>query len=498
MSESSLSRTALRTCDSPVTGGLLDSLAPWLAEWLPRQRWFAGKDRPISGFGLVTATELLPCVSPGVTQGPGLLHLLVRVRQRGRHADAPGGTGAASAPETADCYQLLLGVRDVPPPVPAPALIGRPGSGPLRGRTVYEALHDPQLTGLLLERLSRPGRQGTLRFLRGSDSPVPSGLLPSPLATEQSNSSVVYGSRYILKLFRRVERGVNPDLELPLALARHGSARVPAPTAWFEADLPHDGPTGARVPPAPLTLGVLQPFLPGRRNGWQLALNALAEQRDFTEEARSLGRATAEVHTGLAEALPTCVLGRRVLERTAADMAERLEAAGDAVPELRPYRHGLRNAFRDLAGLGRRGHTCPAQRVHGDLHLGQVLGTPGGHWSLIDFEGEPARPLAERRGMQPVIRDIAGMLRSFDYAASRHSPGAGGAFAREWATASRAAFCAGYARASGTDPREEATLLRAYETDKTVYEVLYEARHRPAWLPVPMSAVRRLAASPVR
>ncbi|MBI0301514.1 maltokinase, partial [Streptomyces sp. PRKS01-29] len=113
----------------------------------------------------------------------------------------------------------------------------------------------------------------------------------------------------------------------------------------------------------------------------------------------------------------------------------------------------------------------------------------GGRWSLIDFEGEPSRPLAERRRPQPPVRDIAGMLRSFDYAAAvgRHEQ------PQEWAGRTRSAYCAGYAEASGTDPRDEPELLRAHETDKAVYEVLYEARHRPDWLSVPMAAIRRLA-----
>ncbi|MGO4423904.1 maltokinase, partial [Streptomyces sp. MCAF7] len=155
----------------------------------------------------------------------------------------------------------------------------------------------------------------------------------------------------------------------------------------------------------------------------------------------------------------------------------------------------LHSAYEDLAALGRAGRTWTAQRIHGDLHLGQVLRRTtvegGAHWSLIDFEGEPSRPLDERRRPQPAVRDIAGMLRSFDYAAAvggHDSP-------QDWADRSRAAYCAGYAEASGSDPRDDPELLRAHETDKAVYEVLYEARHRPEWLPVPMSAIRRLAAT---
>ncbi|NEB58284.1 maltokinase, partial [Streptomyces diastaticus] len=159
-----------------------------------------------------------------------------------------------------------------------------------------------------------------------------------------------------------------------------------------------------------------------------------------------------------------------------------------AVPLLRPYAPALRTAFTALAGLAAEGRTWTAQRVHGDLHLGQCLRAPDGEWSLIDFEGEPARSLAERRLPQPAVRDVAGMLRSFDYAA--HSAGVRGT---GWTESCRAAYCTGYAQAGGRDPRTDPVLLRAYETDKAVYEVLYEARHRPDWLEVPLAAVRRLS-----
>ncbi|MEV4438782.1 maltokinase [Streptomyces sp. NPDC049577] len=448
---------------------LLASLVPLLAEWLPRQRWFAGKGRPITGFALVSATELLPRSSGGTA--PGLLHLLVRAQQ-------PGAPGVS--PGTEDCYQLLLGVQDTLPPHLAPALIGRPAGGPLHGRTVYEGLADPRLAALLLERLRVPGRLGRLRFSREPDVSIPPGLVPRLLSAEQSNSSAVYGDAFILKLFRRVGPGVNPDLELPRALAKTGCARVPAPAAWFEAEPPGTGGE-------PVTLGVLQPYLAGSADGWQLALGALAVRADFTASARALGHATAEVHQALAEALPTAVLRRPQLEALAAGMIHRLEATADAVPALRPYRAALRATYEEFAALGRDGRTCRAQRVHGDLHLGQALRTAeDGRWSLIDFEGEPARPLAERRRPQPVARDIAGMLRSFDYAAA-----VGHAAGTDWAERARAAFCEGYA-AVHRDPREDPCLLRAHETDKAVYEVLYEARHRPDWLSVPLSAIRRL------
>ncbi|MHA5055125.1 maltokinase N-terminal cap-like domain-containing protein [Streptomyces sp. SD15] len=488
-----MSEAATHSATAPVARPeLLASLDPLLREWLPRQRWFAGKGRPVTGFSLVTANELLP-----LTGQLGLLHLLVRA-----HQPLTPARGAAAHPG-GDCYQLLIGVREALPPRLAPALIGHVTEGPLAGRTVYEALHDPRPADILLEALRTRARVGELRFERDRRQEIRGDLVPRLVTSEQSNSSLVYGDTFILKLLRRTAPGINPDLELPLALSREGCPRVPAPTAWMVADVDEET----------YVLGVLQPFVQGATDGWELALRELGKGENFTEdfpenfsgdlggegfggegfggEARALGRATAEVHTALARALPTVTWGRPQLARLVDGMTERLEAAAQAVPALRPYAPGLRTAFSALADLTAEGQTWTAQRIHGDLHLGQCLRSPSGTWSLIDFEGEPSKPLAERRMPQPPVRDIAGMLRSFDYAAQSHHPPAPG-----WADTCRAAYCSGYAEVAGRDPRTDPVLLRAYETDKAVYEVLYEARHRPDWLPVPMAAVRRLAASP--
>ncbi|GHC17393.1 MULTISPECIES: maltokinase N-terminal cap-like domain-containing protein [Streptomyces] len=454
----------IRTDTSPP--GLLASLDPLLREWLPRQRWFAGKGRPVTGFSLVAATELLPADSR-----LGLHHVLVRAHQR--HTPAGGG-----AQEPGDCYQLLIGTREALPPRLAPALIGHVTEGPAAGRTAYDALYDTRPAEVLLEALRTRARIGGLRFERAPDDVIRAGLVPRLMTAEQSNSSVVYGDTFILKVLRRIVPGVNPDLELPLALAREGCPRVPAPAGWMVADLA--GRTWV--------LGVLQPYLQGATDGWELALRELAKGEDFATEARALGRATAEVHTALARALPTVTLGHAQARQLADGMTERLEAAARAVPLLRSYAPGLRTAFTALADLASEGRAWSAQRVHGDLHLGQCLRSPDGEWSLIDFEGEPAKPLAERRLPQPAVRDVAGMLRSFDYAAHSADVRVPG-----WAESCRAAYCTGYAEAGGHDPRTDPVLLRAYETDKAVYEVLYEARHRPEWLEVPLAAVRRLS-----
>ncbi|WP_298572399.1 maltokinase N-terminal cap-like domain-containing protein [Streptomyces luteogriseus] len=476
-----MSEAVTRTVTTPP--GLLASLDPLLREWLPRQRWFAGKGRPVTGFTLVEATELLPATSK-----LGLYHLLVRA-----HQPAVPSHGAPGHP--GDCYQLLIGVREALPPRLAPALIGHVPTGPLAGRTVYDALHDTRPSELLLEALRTRARIGKLRFERDPGQDIRSGLVPRVVTAEQSNSSIVYGDTFILKLLRRIVPGVNPDLELPLALAREGCPRVPAPTAWMVADIaPTADPvvaSGSADPAGqPYVLGVLQPFLQGASDGWELALRELAKGEDFGAAARALGRATAEVHTALARAVPTVTLGHMQLQLMVDGMIERLDAAVQAVAALRPYADGLRSAFTALGDLAAEGRTWTAQRVHGDLHLGQCLRSPSGEWWLIDFEGEPARPLAERRMPQPAVRDVAGMLRSFDYAARSADPPQ-----PDWAETCRSAYCAGYAEASGRDPRTDPVLLRAYETDKAIYEVVYEARHRPDWLPVPLAAIDRLAST---
>lgn len=242
-----MSEAVTRT--ATTSPALLASLDPLLREWLPRQRWFAGKGRPVTGFSLVAATELLP-----VDGRLGLYHLLVRAHQ-------PMTSG--------DCYQLLIGVREALPPHLAPALIGHLEEGPLAGRTVYEALYDPRPAEVLLEALRTQARIGGLRFERAPGQEIRPGLVPRMVTAEQSNSSVVYGDTFILKLLRRIVPGVNPDLELPLALAREGCPRVPAPTAWLHADLDEES----------YVLGVLQPFVQGAADGWELALRELAKGR---------------------------------------------------------------------------------------------------------------------------------------------------------------------------------------------------------------------------
>ena len=443
-------------------------LAEVLASWLPSQRWYAGKGTSIRE--LAEEHRVVLATSPAQ-----VLHLVVRVET---------DDGATER------YQLLVGLRGSLPERLDHALIGV-----VDGQSAYDATHDGEATAVLLELLAQGRERDGVRYVLADGAVLESGLPSRVLGAEQSNTSLVYGEAAILKLFRRLQPGVNPDLEVTRALAGAGCAWVAAPLAWIE------GPVAG----APTTLAMVQPFLRGASDGWAMAtasvrdlfaerdLHAAEVGGDFAAEAERLGAATAEVHRLMAATLPSTVAGPEESRATAAQLHERLEAALAVVGELAPHVEGLRSAYDHVAELT---DPVPVQRVHGDFHLGQVLRTQDG-WTLLDFEGEPARPLAERTALLSPLRDVAGMLRSFDYAA-RHLLAEQGedpqlAYrAAEWAERNREAFCDGYARASGVDPRSEPVLLRAFELDKAVYEVVYEARHRPGWLAIPLGSVERL------
>jgi maltokinase len=271
---------------------------------------------------------------------------------------------------------------------------------------------------------------------------------------------------------------------------------VAAPVGWLEGEL--DGEL--------TTLAVCSRFLKSGTEGWKLALASVRDLfaegdlhadevgGDFAGESERLGTATAEVHALLAERLPSRRATTEELSETSSQMLAQLEAAAAEVPELTSFSASLAATFAALPG--ETGPGVPVQRIHGDYHLGQVMRIDSG-WVLLDFEGEPARPLPERVRLASPLRDVAGMLRSFDYASrfllqDRVEPGHLAYRAEEWAQRNRAAFCDGYATGAGADPREAKQLLRTFELDKAVYEVLYEARHRPSWVNIPLAAIERL------
>jgi maltokinase len=445
-----------------------------LPEWLPHQRWFGAKGRRIHGISVLADRTFM--------QGnPTCRHLLVQV----------------DLGEDKEIYQLLVGARPELPERLVHVTIGAVGDDLL-----YDGLHDNVVTQVVLQMLAEQADEQGLRFRHLTKVDLHTELTGIVMSAEQSNTSVVFGDDYILKLFRKVSPGLNPDLEISRALAEAGCTAIVPPLAWLETDL--RGETDGNGD-GTTTLGMMQPFLRSASEGWQLAVTSVRDLYaeadlhadevggDFAAESERLGAATAEVHASLREVLPSRFADAEENNATAKLMHERLDAALEVVPELAPFAEDLRTAYDALSGLP---SGVPVQRIHGDFHLGQALRTDAG-WVLIDFEGEPARPLAERTALMSPLRDIAGMLRSFDYAA-RHllaeQPAAAGLEyrANEWAERNRDAFCSGYARSAGSDPRDDNVLLRAFELDKAVYEVVYEARNRPTWLPIPLGSIERL------
>jgi maltokinase len=400
-----------------------------------------------------------------------------------------------------DRYQVLAGIRGELPDRLEHAKIGDidewPGGSPAGSArsgpaVLYDAAHDSELTAALLRAIAADETVGPIRFRRVPGTQIDTGLESLAMTAEQSNTSLVFGEEAILKLFRRVSPGRNPDLELTSALARLGSAHIAPPLGWIETHL--DG--------AVSTLAIMSKFLPTATDGWSLAGTSVRDLYaaevaspadaggDFAAEAQRLGAATAEVHRDLAEAFGTEDLGPDSVRDMAEKMYRRLDVAVATVPSLSRYAEEIGAAFGDLAKADQ---PLTVQRVHGDYHLGQVVRTDSG-WVVLDFEGEPAKPLAERRAMSPALRDVAAMLRSFEYAARYQLVGNPHEdeltdLARAWARRNRDAFCDGYAETAGADPRRSGTVLRSFELDKAVYEVVYEARNRPSWLSIPLESL---------
>ncbi|WP_088281971.1 aminoglycoside phosphotransferase [Kineosporia sp. A_224] len=454
-------------------------LAGVLAAWMPQQRWFAAK-----GDG----APVVPRPVGRAVLGEGMTVELVEV---------------ASADGSATLYQVPLSLRAVEDPALEAALVGRIGGGDPAGSDglwVYDGLRDPALVRAWLRLLAdggtATGADGTV--VHGVRQPGGAPLDPDApakvLAGEQSNTSVVVDAGgpapAIVKLFRVLAPGENPDVVVQSALAAAGCERVPRPVGRLE------GTWWATDGGAPVHghLAFASEFLAGSEDAWRVACRAVDAGAGFEEEARALGGATAEVHTTLAEVLPTRPATPELLTGLADGLRARVDWAVAQAPDLAPYAAAARAA---VDGVRQARSGLVLQQVHGDYHLGQVLHSPGRGWVLLDFEGEPLRPLAERLAPDLALRDVAGMLRSFDYAA-RHATVAlpaddpRVAAATAWAQGCRTAFLDGYGTVTGHDPREDAALLLALELDKSLYEVVYETRNRPAWVAVPMHAVNRL------
>lgn len=458
-----------------------------LKTFLENARWFGGKGRD---FEVVEVRRLsLPgSADPDTTAPLGLVTIeLVTIRYE------DGST---------DVYQVPLSYYLGERPRLNHALVGVWEDDELGHVWAYDAVHDHSATPLWLRGFSDGEPLGDVVFHKIGQPHLDLHARSTVMTAEQSNSSVTFGDEAMMKLFRRVSPGPNPDIEILSALTEAGNEHIACLYGWVET---------TTVDGELLQLGILQQFLRTASDGWDLALVSLRSLYgngdidpeesggDFAAEAHRLGGAVADMHASLASAFPTETWSPDQLDRIADEMSARLDAALTVVPELEAHAAGLRAVFDSIRGLDR---PVTAQRIHGDLHLGQTLRTVK-NWKIIDFEGEPAKALEERRRPDSPWRDVAGMLRSFSYAAElsrldreqavADDQGQIAERARQWASRNRKAFLDGYQETSGT--RLDDDLITAYAVDKAVYEAVYEARNRPTWLPIPMAALAHLSAT---
>lgn len=440
----------LDTTVGPVRGAPVpdDAELAAIRAWAPAQRWFPAK-------GSDARLERLAVVDLPDPEG--------RARVRLHLLALPSGT-----------------VLQVPTVLRAPdegADEGAPGViAHLAGGVLVDGPHDAAFV------------RAWLAAAHDDGAPTRIGR-PRVLSGEQSNTSVLLPEAdrpAILKVFRFVTPGPNPDVEVPLALARAGWTGVPRPLAW----LPGAWPTGAGD--AVGHLGVLSALVQGARDGFELACDHAREGRSFADLAADLGRTTAQMHAALRTAIPVAAPAdddaHAEVERVVRTLRERADAAARRVPALAARTRAVHAAYDRLESLPT---VPPVQRVHGDYHLGQLLRSDGdgGHWYVLDFEGEPQAPAAERTRPDLALRDLAGMLRSLDYAAA-----VGGATDPAWLPEARTRLIAGYREETGDDGADAAAavLLPALELDKALYEVVYESGNRPDWVAIPLAGVDRL------
>ena len=468
--------------------------------YLERTRWFSGKGRPFE-IAAVRRIGEVPCPAE---KDPTVVIDLVEVA----YGDAAGGS---------EVYQVPLAFYEHPETRLDHAFIGwweEPEHGWVHA---YDALHDREAMACWLRSFDRAAREAGgnlndesgLRFHRLPGHELDLETHSTLFSGEQSNSSVAYGEDALMKVFRKITPGVNPDISVHEVLTRAGSEHIAALYGWLDwVDWDHEGEADQGAGTT-VQLAMLQQFLRTASDGWDLALasarNLFAEGDlhaheaggDFAGEASRLGVALREVHDVLAEHFPVERLDAAAVGELADAMDARLDAALDVVSGLAPHAESLRSAYARLRELD----DVPVQQIHGDLHLGQTLRTSLG-WKIVDFEGEPAKPLAERLRPDSPWRDVAGMLRSFDYVphvverqfAEDHPEGTEQRAyrAEEWAHRNRNHFLTAYA-GGGLDEQQH-VLLDAYVADKAVYETVYETRNRPTWVGIPLEAVARIGA----
>jgi trehalose synthase-fused probable maltokinase len=440
---------------SPAIDRRLQRLASaFTPEWLTAQRWYRAKSRALARVALGDAAEI-----PG---SPGWLLVL-------EATDSAGGGSRYLVPVVAD---------------------GASFREPRDGDGVWG-----RLAALILDGGAVSGVRGTWHFTpteAGAELAPGSGAALAPLTerrlgVQQSNTSVALGGALMLKVYRLVEPGLNPEVEMNAFLTAVGFHEAPALA----------GSAAYLLDGEPHSTAMLQDLVPSVGDGWSWVLARLATEPDGPAEAirgiAEIGRLTARMHASLASrpetpGFPSRLATREELAGWGAAAGRQLSAAlgvlGEATrPRLAALAPRITAGFAALDGIG----AVRVTRIHGDYHLGQLLRTPDG-FTVIDFEGEPARSLAERRAPASPLRDLAGMLRSLDYAAHAAVSAASADDGRSrWLADARAAFLEGY---GGIGP-DQAPMLAAFELEKACYEVAYEANNRPDWVWLPLGALER-------
>ena len=445
-----------------------------LHKWMVEQRWFGSKARDVSHVDVVETVPLRD-------DGPRLVLALVE---------------AVFSAGTHETYQVPLGMRPASEHWDQRVILEH------EGQTVYDGLADPALGRELLHRMRSDSDvtvdDGVLEFrwAAGAEAGLGGTVDVRPVGVEQSNSSIVFGEELILKAFRRVEPGENPELELLRFLSGRGFPHIAPLAGWYDYE--------GRLIDA--TLGILQRYLAGARDGWELALDELASDPEgLLGRVRSLGEVTGDLHSALGSeasdpafapdepsmeslSLLTATVDEQI-ERTFVELPET-----EAVAPIAGRGQDVRERLQYLSHIGAGGKVI---RTHGDFHLGQTMLTAEGGWAILDFEGEPARSLPERRLKRSPLRDVAGMLRSFSYAAAGSRLLRGRAAPDDWESRARSEFLEGYRShvdAALLPPGEQATsqLLSVFELEKAIYELRYELNNRPDWVAIPVAGIVRL------
>jgi trehalose synthase-fused probable maltokinase len=432
-----------------------------LIEYITRQRWYGAKSRTVSH------SEVLDTVTIRQAE-PQLTLALVELRY---------DTGAH------DLYQLVFsdGGGDDP----------------------FDALaEDPSLTRELVSAmragLTVQGEQGAAEFRPAEDFSALGRELGAArlVSSEQSNSSVVFDDALILKVFRHLEPGINPELEVLRFLSEQGFRNIPALGGWY-------GYSGG---PLTATLGLLQEYVAGAVGGWELALGEVSSAPErFLDRLARLGEVTAQMHTALGSdpndpafapeepSVESLGLLTATVDEEIARVFLSLPEDDERLAPILGRGEEVREQLRLLTHAGSSGRVI---RTHGDYHLGQTLMTRN-DWVILDFEGEPGRTLVERRRKRSPLRDVAGMLRSFAYAATAAELTRDAQVPDDWEERARERFLESYLETvdqallpSGGAAIDR--LLAVFELEKAVYELQYELDNRPDWVGIPVAGIERL------